>query len=188
MSYSASHGAPLILMWHAVSLHFKPPLPHFPSFFSSPKTFLFLALLHHREPCERRKTKEVEDEKEEEEERRKPFPGSDSKLGLFFCCFFFFYSRLSYPHQPAAGGGEVSVFSATFSKSSIDTVWCQLKVTKSLMLPDATAVAALLHQSMRGGGSAGGTASKWVAGVAGRLPSVHMFHKPPPLLYFIALS
>lgn len=32
MSYSASHGAPLILMWHAVSLHLEPPFSLFFSF------------------------------------------------------------------------------------------------------------------------------------------------------------
>lgn len=100
-----------------------------------------------------------------------------------------FYSLLSYPNQPAVGSGEVSVFNATFSKSSIDTVWCQLKVTKSLMLPDALVVAALLQKSMGVGAVKGGQgANEWLGWQDVCQASICFITPPPPTPpYFIAL-
>lgn len=104
--------------------------PIFPFFFSSPKHFLFLAKLHHREPCERCKTKkEEEEEVEEKEEEEEVFFSLDetesyssSSAALFYLLSF---NMKSHPHQlvvEVEEGGGLSVFTATFSKSSIDAV------------------------------------------------------------------
>lgn len=131
MSYSASHGAPLILMLDAVSLHLEPPFPPFSLFLFFSQTFFVP-----RKTASPRAMRAMQDKKRR---RRRRSGGEGGGGGSVFLdetesyissSAALFYSLLSFhikshPHQLVVGveeGGGLSVFNATFSKSSIDAV------------------------------------------------------------------
>lgn len=123
MSYSASHGAPLILMWDAVSLHLEPPFSPFPLFLLFSQTFL----VPHKNASLQDKRCGTSGEGgggggsvflDDTESY------SSSSAALFFYCLSSFNIK-SHPHQLVVGveeGGGLSVFTDTFSKSSVDAV------------------------------------------------------------------